>query len=121
MDEHLNDTKFEGRQQVKKVVIGQKTSIPLMKTWHRSGPDQDSVGMELSSSTIQVNFMKEHIKVLVWISPDSSETMVTIIFTKGAESSVETFSLVVYNRNQVTAMVRRLLTRVENKVRDMIH
>ena len=121
MDEHLNDTKFDGRQNVKQVVIGQKTSIPMMKTWHRSGPDQDSVGMELSSNTIQVNFMKEHIKVLCWSSSPGGALMVTIIFTEGAESSVETFSLEVYNRTQVTAVVRRLLTRVENKVRDMIH
>ena len=119
MDQNLNDTNINSRQQVERVVIGQKTSIPMMKTWHRSGPAQDSVGMELSSNTIQVNFMKEHIKVLVWANP-GGDLMVTSIFTEGAESSVETFSLVVNNRTQVTAMVRRLLTRVENKVRDMI-
>ena len=119
MDQNLNDTKFDSRQEVKRVVIGQKTSIPLMKTWHRSGPDPDSVGMELSSNTVQVNFIKEHIKVLVWANP-GGDLMVTNIFNEGAESRVETFSLVAQNRSQVTAIVRRLLTRVENKVRDMI-
>ena len=119
LDENLNDTNITSRQQVERVVIGQKTSTPVLKTWHRSGPDQDSVGMELSSNTVQVNLIKEHIKVLVWANP-TGDLMVTNIFTEGAESMVETFSLMVYNRFQVTAMARRLLTRVENKVRDMI-
>ena len=120
MDQKLNDTRFHGRQEVKRVDIGQDTSIPVMKTWHRSGSDPDSVGMELSSNTVQVNFIKEHIKVLVWANPGGGDLMVTNIFTEGAVSRVETFSLVVHNRSQATAMVRRLLTRVENKVRDMI-
>ena len=104
---------------MERVVIGQKTSTPVLKTWHRSGPDQDSVGMELSSNTVQINLIKEHIKVLVWADPGGN-LMVTNIFNEGAESRVETFSLVAQNRSQVMAIVRRLLTRVENKVRDMI-
>ena len=121
MDVNLNDTNLntKSRQPVKSVVIGQRTSIPLLKTWHRSGEDQDSVGMELSSKTVQVNFRKEHIKVLVWANPEG-DLMVTNIFSEGTEARVETFSLVLLNRSQVTALVRRLLTRVENKVRDMI-
>ena len=121
MDQNLNDTNLntKSRQPVKRVVIGQRTSIPLLKTWHRSAEDQDSVGMELSSKTVQVNFRKEHIKVLVWANPEG-DLMVTNIFSEGTEARVETFSLVLLNRSQVTALVRRLLTRVENKVRDMI-
>ena len=119
MEKNLNDTKFDCRQQVKRVVIGQKTFIPVLMTWHRSGADQDSVGMELSSKTVQVNFMKEHIKVLIW-TDTGADLMVTSIFSEGAESRVETFSLVGNNRFQVKDMARWLLTRVENKVRDMI-
>ena len=121
MDKNLNDTNItnNNQEQVKRVVIGQKTSIPLLKTWHRSGADQGSVGMELSSKTVQVNFTKEHIKVLVWAGPDG-ELRVTSIHSVGTETRVDTFSLVIFNRSRVTPMVRKLLTRVENKVRDMI-
>ena len=115
MNENLRDTLI-AEPYVRQVVPVQNV-LPHVKTWHRS---TDSIGMELSCRTVQVNFLEERTKIMIWDHPDHSDLMVTrIARTDRNRVEAASFSLS-STRNYLTANTRRLLGRVEGKIREMI-
>ena len=114
MEENLSGTNIH-EAEVKDNVAGSKaSSIPYLKSWHRSG---DCIGMELSCTMVQVNFLADHIKILLWARPDQPDLMVTSICTAESRTSVETASL--SSQGTLTAKTRSLLGRVEAKVKNL--
>jgi len=115
MEEMLSDTNLRG-QEIKRIVIGQKTLIPQMKNWDRS---EDCIGMELSCSTVQVNFLEDHIKIIIWAPPDHPDLMISSICSVGSKTRVESLSLQSLP-SLLTARPRSVLGRLEAKVRDLL-
>merc|ERR1712107_540913 len=67
------------------ITMGQKTLIPQLKRWHRTG--MECIGMEFNNQLVQINFKAEHVKIIIWTF--ESEMFITSI----VYSRVETYSL----------------------------
>ena len=115
MDEKLGDTIISD-QETRRIVVGQKTLIPQMKSWHRAG---DCIGMELSCNTVQVNFLEDHIKIIIWAKPHLHDLAITSISTVGTEVRVESSSLL-SRPSSLSTRTRAVLGRVQGKVRDLL-
>ena len=115
MDEKLSDT-IISEQETRRIVLGQKTLIPQLKSWHRAG---DCIGMELSCNTVQVNFLDDHIKIIIWAQPHLHELFITSISTVGTEVKVESSTLLSLP-SSLSTRTRAVLGRVQGKVRDLM-
>jgi len=111
MEECLNDT-YVDEPIMEMISIGQKTLIPQLKRWHRTGLDY--IGMEFNNNMVQVNFKVEHIKIIIWMF--ENEMFLTSIFS----GRVETFSLDSQSRGLMRPRTASVLPEVATKIRELL-
>lgn len=90
------------------------SSVPLMEKWVRT---DSMIVMQLSSQTIQVNFIKEHCKLVIW-EGSGKDIILAIISKKGTTNKAEMFSLVFDSKTKMSASARRFLSKIEAKLED---
>ena len=110
MDDFLNDTVVDD-EVLEIISTGQKTVIPQMKRWHRTG---SCIGMEFNSNLVQINFKEEHIKVLIWMYENE------MFLTSICENKSLTFSLNSQTRKYLNPRVGDILLEVTSKLRELL-
>ena len=99
------------------VTAGQSTKLPQLISRLRT---EDFVIMVMNNSTIQVNFIKEHKKVIIW-AEDGRDLHATIIFDVGAETRAQTLSLSQgWSSQELTGEMRSLLSKTREKVKELM-
>ena len=107
----LQDTVVDNMKRISTEKTG---SVPLMEKFVRT---ESMIVMQLSSQTIQVNFIKEHCKLVIWAG-SGKDIMVAVISKKGTTTKAETFSLVSDSKTKMSASARRFLSKIEAKLED---
>ena len=99
---------------MKRISTEKTGSVPLMEKFVRT---ESMIVMQLSSQTIQVNFIKEHCKLVIWAG-SGKDIMVAVISKKGTTTKAETFSLVSDSKTKMSASARRFLRKIEAGLED---
>ena len=110
MEDFLNDTIVDD-EVLEIISTGQKTVIPQMKRWHRTG---SCIGMEFNSNLVQINFKEEHIKVLIWMYENE------MFLTSICENKSQTFSLNSQTTKYLNPRVGDILLEVASKLRELL-
>ena len=114
MEEALNDTVVSDSM-TRVVVPCQSTKIPQIKRWVRK---EDMVMVVLSCNLVQINFLVEHVKVVLW-SKEEEDLRVTVITSKDRDSRAITLSLLSDRAQDLTVPLRELLWRVVVEISDL--
>jgi len=110
MDDFLHETLIDD-DVIEIISTGQKTLIPQLKRWHRTGP---CIGMEFNCNLVQINFKEEHIKILLWLY--ENEMFLTSIH----DGKFQTVSLSSEQSRVPTCVHRSILQEVEIKLKELL-
>ena len=100
---------------VSRVTAGQSTKLPQLIRRLRT---EDVIILELNNNSVQVNFLKNHKKVIIW-TEDDGNMFATLIFPVGSETGAQTLSLGPdCSSQEMTEETRRVLRQTRRKIKE---